>query len=244
MFVLFLGLGTKPGVLTPSDADPTTFWITSPLTTLTNNAAAGSHNKAGVGIWYVFPDEPVGPSTGLGFLGYLEAKHTPITLFENNSAHSNGNAGLGFFNRVGTEHQLIGCSTYSPRVNPQDQDSEFQAVILNGFTGFKNRKRNVKMRSTASELINFRLADSQTGIELDRNMLGGYQRVSDSVIVGESPNFGIGGKFKLNGMNANYYRSLPNPWNMDVQNKPVRRKQEHPHLIQRFLLHLPTFCRF
>ena len=37
-----LGLGTRKGRLTESDDEPTTFWITSPLTTLENNAAAGS----------------------------------------------------------------------------------------------------------------------------------------------------------------------------------------------------------
>ena len=37
-----LGLGTKKGLLTPSDKEPSTFWITSPLTVVENNAAAGS----------------------------------------------------------------------------------------------------------------------------------------------------------------------------------------------------------
>ena len=35
----------------PSDRLPSIFWITSPLTTLTENSAAGSE---GVGIWYIF----------------------------------------------------------------------------------------------------------------------------------------------------------------------------------------------
>ena len=58
-------------------------------------------------------------------------------------------------------------------------------------------------------MINFRLSDSRTGIELNRNMLGGYQRIRDSVIVGESPNIGSGGKIKINGVNTHYFRSLP-----------------------------------
>jgi hypothetical protein len=77
-----LGLGTRPGFLTSSDSEPATFWITSPLTTFTNNAAAGSDGSTGHGIWYLFPDEPVGPSAGLGFFARKEAKYTPITLFE------------------------------------------------------------------------------------------------------------------------------------------------------------------
>ena len=61
--------------------EPTTFWLTSPLTTFTNNAAAGSEAKIGVGIWYLFPDEPVGHSAGLGLFAKREAKHTPIGRF-------------------------------------------------------------------------------------------------------------------------------------------------------------------
>ena len=49
-----LGLGTYPGVLTESDKEPTTFWITSPLTVVTNNAAAGSDYSKGMGIWYIY----------------------------------------------------------------------------------------------------------------------------------------------------------------------------------------------
>jgi hypothetical protein len=49
---------------------------------MTNNAAAGSDKQAGHGIWYLFPEEPVGPSQGLGFFDRREAKRTLITLFE------------------------------------------------------------------------------------------------------------------------------------------------------------------
>ena len=81
-----------------------------------NNHAAGSGMK-GVGIWYLFPDAPVGPSVGL-FFKKREAKHTAITLFENNVAHSNGQLGLGVFRRLREDHGLLGCSTYNPRENP------------------------------------------------------------------------------------------------------------------------------
>ena len=50
------------------------------------------------------------------------------------------------------------------------------------------------MRSTTAELINFKLADGGTdgNIAFVRNMLSGYQRLSNSVIIGESPNIGSG----------------------------------------------------
>jgi len=114
---------------------PSTFWITSPLTTFTNNAAAGSDYTKGSGIWYLFPDEPVGPSTGLGLFGHREAKRTPITLFDNNVAHSNGKIGLRFDKRLDAAHEIIGCSTYDPRIDPKDKRSNRTAITLSGFTG-------------------------------------------------------------------------------------------------------------
>ena len=81
-----LGIGSRKNDLTPSDKRPTVFWITSPLTTMTNNVAAGSDDK-GVGIWYLFPDEVVQPSKEIHdlegvFFDRKEAKHTPIDAFE------------------------------------------------------------------------------------------------------------------------------------------------------------------
>ena len=70
-----LGLGTRKGLLTPSDNEPSTFWITSPRTSLIDNVAAGSHSHMGVGIWFLFPDEPVAASAGLGLFAY--ADHQP-----------------------------------------------------------------------------------------------------------------------------------------------------------------------
>ena len=66
VFIGNLGIGTRKGLLTPSDNEPSTFWITSPKTTLIDNVAGGSDGWMGVGIWYLFPDQPVGPSFGLG----------------------------------------------------------------------------------------------------------------------------------------------------------------------------------
>ena len=50
------------------------------------------------------------------------------------------------------------------------------------------------MRSTTSDLIDFRLADGGPvgSMAFERNMLAGYQRLSNAVIIGESPNLGSG----------------------------------------------------
>ena len=76
-----LGLGTRRGSLTPSDKQPTTFWFVSPLVEVTNNAAAGSETKDGMGIWFLFPDEPVSHCKGLDIFEKKEAKSTPIPRY-------------------------------------------------------------------------------------------------------------------------------------------------------------------
>ena len=63
--------------------------------------------------------------------------------------------------------------------------------------GYKNKKYNAKMRSTTAELRNFRLADGYESMAFERNMLDGYQRLIDSVIIGQSPNKGSGQKIKV-----------------------------------------------
>ena len=160
-----LGAGTRVGKLTDSDKHPTTFWITSPLTTMIDNVAAGSQKWVGVGIWYLFPDEPVGPSKGLGWFKKQEAKRTPILEFRNNVAHSNGHSGLSFNRRLGPNHEIIGCSTYDPKVDTQDRRSESSPILMNGLTAYKNIFFNAVMRSTAAELTNFRLSDSLVGFK-------------------------------------------------------------------------------
>ena len=160
-----LGASTRVGKLTDSDVRPTTFWITSPLTTMIGNVAAGSQKDVGTGIWYLFPDDPVGPSADKGWFANREAKKTPILEFRDNVAHSNGHTGLSFNRRLGKNHEIIGCSTYDPRIDVADKNSDNLPIVMNGFTGYKNVLFNVIMRSTASELTNFKLADSQVGLK-------------------------------------------------------------------------------
>lgn len=42
----------------------------------------------GMGMWYVYPDLPTGPSREKDFMQDKEARHTKITLYKNNVQHS------------------------------------------------------------------------------------------------------------------------------------------------------------
>jgi len=210
-----LGLTTRKGFLTPTDNKPTTFWITSPLTTVINNVAGGADFDNGVGYWFLFPDAPVGPSKGLGFFKFKEAKSTTITRFDNNVAHSCGEFGLACNKRLAPDHGFVSCSTYDPRVTPNDfKNSDLAPAIFTRFTGFKNKNIHVKMRSTGSRLIDFKLADGKTAVMFNRNMISGYQMIQDSVIIAESPNLGKPAVIKVKNENGNWVkktleRSIP-----------------------------------
>ena len=66
-----------------------------------------------------------------------KAKKTPLHTFKDNTAHSNGNMGLGFFRRLDVDHGIIGCSTYTPSVDPSSNKSELVPILFDGFIGKK-----------------------------------------------------------------------------------------------------------
>lgn len=51
----------------------------------------------GRGYWYAFPEIPIGPSADKGYMKKHEARHTPISEFDNNVAHSNRNVSLALW---------------------------------------------------------------------------------------------------------------------------------------------------
>jgi cell migration-inducing and hyaluronan-binding protein len=141
-----LGLGTRTGIMPytiPSDANPATFWITSPLNTLTSNHAAGS---AANGIWYIFANGLTGLSATWDYIpvphwNYGQAFKTPIYPADNNVAHSNAHTGfmLGQLLTVDQNDVFpapecdLSPTTWAP-------DGTHQ---ISGLTVFKNIKENI-----------------------------------------------------------------------------------------------------
>ena len=112
-----LGLVTQAGPTIPSDRQPATFWITSPLTVVTENSAAGSD---GMGIWYIFANRVTGPSGNeTGFFEEGEAFRTSILPCERNTVHSNVDTGLMFGHELLWDQvcfkiiMIWGCGSYS-----------------------------------------------------------------------------------------------------------------------------------
>ncbi|KAK3105256.1 hypothetical protein FSP39_020921, partial [Pinctada imbricata] len=130
--------GDKDKPLIPSDRQPSAFWITNPKTYVRNNAAAGGE---GVGFFYVYPVEPIGlTKTIFGddmsmFFLPDEARRTPIWEFDNNVAHSFHKAGLFIDNTLQPDGEVDDYNFYEPRVDPLDENSEWQIVEISRATG-------------------------------------------------------------------------------------------------------------
>ena len=90
-------------------------------------------------MWYIFADYPAGPSANYSIFELEEMKHTPLHQFKDNVAHSNGQAGLALFKRLGPNHEILPCSTYAPNYNPTDLKGgpPFAPVVFDGFIGEK-----------------------------------------------------------------------------------------------------------
>ncbi|KAK3103038.1 hypothetical protein FSP39_015947 [Pinctada imbricata] len=116
----------------PTDKTPVTFWITNPLQILKNNVAAGGD---GVGMWFVYPDEPTGPSRNLSLMADKEARHTPVEEFYNNVAHSYIKAGLFVDNIEQDDLTVKGYNQYDPREVPTDFNSQRVPAIFTRLTG-------------------------------------------------------------------------------------------------------------
>eukprot|EP01132_Coremiostelium_polycephalum_P000662 gene662-821_t len=219
-----LGLLTKPGLLLPSDrncdmclavtpvdfnGNPTscsecnaisTFWITNPNNTYTNNVAGGSAIN---GFWVVIPDYPVGDSAMDGRLLNIRPVYTPIFLFENNTVHSNLD-GITIDQGLKTtlpsesepqQYQSMVGQRYKPRSNPKDPNSEPRPSIFTGLVSYKNRWRGGWARG--GYLIFNRCSFGDNAIGFTIGSEGTHpadpyvgQEMNHCLFVGESENIG------------------------------------------------------
>ena len=82
----------------------------------------------------------------------------PSSRFFNNAAHSNGNTGLAVNRRLGEGHTIIGCSTYTPLVDPKDKRSEYQPIFFDTFHG-------KEIQRTADEMSKWRNSSDESCVE-------------------------------------------------------------------------------
>jgi len=204
-----LGLLTNPGITIPSDRKPATFWITSPLTNMIGNVAAGS---SGIGIWYIFAKEVTGPSADQGFFQPGEAFKTPILTMSGNKAHSN-QRGFFFGDELTWDQDFANKETKEcdPHEDPLDSHSAHSSNLIEDLTVYKNSDRNVWNDCKYVTYFGLRSADSSLSFITTH----GPVYVQHSLFIGESDNLGQPNEVRLrNGSKVMWHRSTPNGFRM------------------------------
>lgn len=191
--------------LIPTDANPSTFWITNPNNTVRGNVAAGSQHT---GIWLAFPEHPTGASKSAENDKNVWPRRTPLGEFSGNVAHSNWD-GL-MVDRGPSSSGQSETTVYNPRQNPAGDpydDSKNPPVLaeFKSFTGYKNRGNAVWLRGVNHKMSGARLADNAIGVTFasDESVL------TDSLLVGDSANKGYPESWEKTGPDG---RTLPRPW--------------------------------
>ena len=187
-----LGLVTRKGLTIPSDRKPATFWITSPLTVFTDNAAGGSE---GVGIWYIFAPEVTGPSANQGFFQPGEAFRTPILEMAGNTAHSNGVRGFFFGDELTADQDFANRETplCQPLEDPLDPHSSPASNLVEDLTLYKNCEMGVW--NDCKNVIYQGLKVADTPISLVASH--GPCSIKNSLFIGESGNLGEPNEVRL-----------------------------------------------
>jgi hypothetical protein len=144
----------------PSDSRPSTFWITNPDNTISDNVAAGSR---GFGYWCAFPAAPTGLSTGQPDL----PRTTPLRQFSGNSAHSNSSGGLNVDDGPRADGTTE-TTNYAPRVDPA-ASSDPVVAQFSGFRAWKHHGRAVWLRGRNLELVGAVLSDNGIGATFAAN---------------------------------------------------------------------------
>ncbi len=190
--------------LLPSDASPSTFWITNPDNVVRNNVAAGSEGK---GFWLAYPEHPTGLSTDPN----VWPRRTPLGEFSGNTAHSNDGDGLhidGGPRPDGTTETTV----YEPHANPADGGSAIVPAQFTGFTAYKNRSSGAWIRGGHLVVSGATFADNAIGMTFANH----ENTVRNSFFVGETANRGSPRHWETTGTDG---RSLPRFWDPDF---PIR----------------------
>lgn len=96
-------LETDNGFNAPQNRSPSSYWITNPNNTFTDNVAAGTE---GTGYWFALPQKPLGPSLSHPRFSALEPYKQPLGAFDRNAAHS-CMMGLDINDQVAADDTLI-----------------------------------------------------------------------------------------------------------------------------------------
>ncbi|CAG2193249.1 CEMIP [Mytilus edulis] len=117
----------------------------------------GGEKRTGRGYWFTYPRIPTGPSADKGYMLKDEARHTVITEFDNNVAHSNKKHGFFLDNEFHPDGSATGYNRYRPKEDPimhlKYKNSTDKPSIINRMTGYKNSPRNAWIRGGMIKVV-------------------------------------------------------------------------------------------
>jgi hypothetical protein len=162
------------------------FWVSNPDNTVINNTAADCGTN---GFWFAFTTQAWGLSTGIT----INPSRTLFGVFDNNTAHSNGNEGI-FFDFVETDN-LGNTAPFkyvstTDGLEPQWPYPNRRRHLLNHYITWKNAGNGIWNRAT--------IPDNDLVVSAD-NCASSFSGAGDdglikrSLVVGNSLNYNMNG---------------------------------------------------
>ena len=204
-------LETDNGFNAPQNRSPSSFWITNPNNTFTDNIAAGTQ---GTGFWFAFPQKPLGASLTHPRFSALEPHKQPLGAFDRNTAHSSM-MGLDINDQLSATDTLVLNGEWANNGPFYFNDCTWYCNNNAIYAGIGGERKNVVYRNNVFSDNEFNL------------FLATYQLCEESLMIADS-GFGLqpsttnrvvyavydgAGRMKKNhlvGYNASYGRFLQN----------------------------------
>jgi cell surface hyaluronidase len=167
-------LETDNGFNAPQNRSPSSYWITNPNNTFTDNVAAGTE---GTGFWFAFPRQPLNASLTHPRFAGLEPHKQPLGAFDRNSAHSS-KMGLDINDQVNADDTLAANGEWANNGPFYFNDCTWYCNDNAIYAGIGGERKNVVYR-------NHVFSDNEINL-----FLATYQLCEESLMVADS-GFGL-----------------------------------------------------
>jgi hypothetical protein len=167
-------LETDNGFNAPQNRSPSSYWITNPNNTFTDNVAAGTE---GTGFWFAFPRQPLNNSLTHPRFAGLEPHKQPLGAFDRNTAHSS-RMGLDINDQVNADDTLAPNGEWANNGPFYFNDCTWYCNNNAIYAGIGGERKNVIYR-------NHVFSDNEINL-----FLATYQLCEESLMVADS-GFGL-----------------------------------------------------
>jgi cell surface hyaluronidase len=167
-------LQTDNAFNTVQNRSPSSFWITNPNNTITDNIAAGTH---GTGYWFAFPTKPLNSSSTHPRFSRLEPHKEPLGAFDRNVAHSCA-SGLDINDQLDAADKLIINGEWANNGPFYFNDCTWYSNSVALYAGIGGTRKNVVYYNNV-------FSDNETNL-----FLATYHLCEESLMIADS-GFGI-----------------------------------------------------